>query len=307
MPLERLLADLADEAKPVRHTALTNLSGLTPQETGTVKAAWAQIPVPRRRQVVTKLVELAEQNVELDFATIFKLCLQDTDGEVREHAIEGLWESEERALISMFITLLRCDPSERVRAKAAQALGKFTDLAEDGKLLPRDSERLRESLLEAFRDPEHPLVVRRRALEALAPLTLPDIKELIQQAYDSPLPLLSQSAIYAMGRNADPRWRPTILKALGSEDSAMRYEAACACAEMGEEAAVPHLLPLLRDEDTQAREAAIRALGSIGGSVAKKALLNCLKSSDEAVRQAAGEALQKMETAEDPLSFKHRL
>ena len=59
------------------------------------------------------------------------------DPEVREKAIEGLWEDEDRLLISTLCDLTKDDPSPKVRAAAAMALGKFAILAQDGKLLEK--------------------------------------------------------------------------------------------------------------------------------------------------------------------------
>ncbi len=78
-----------------------------------------------------------------------------------------------------------------------------------------------------------------------------------------------------------------------------------ACGELGEEEMVPDLLPLLKDEDLQVRLSSINALGSIGGSLAKKALTACLKSDDDVVSQTAEEALESMESNDDPLNFKY--
>jgi HEAT repeat protein len=256
---------------------------------------------------VGRLAEMAEGNVEMEFTALFKLCLQDPDPQVREQAIGGLWECAERSLITPLITLLQCDPAPQVRAAAAQALGRFTTLAEEQKLLAKDCQRLQESLLLAFHDPGQPLEVRRRALEALAPLSQPEVKELIQQAYRSPEAPLRLSAVYAIGRHGDPQWLPTLLKELESDDPAMRYEAATACGQMGNELAAPHLLAILGDDDPHVRDATIHALGTLGGPLAKKALLNCLKSSDEGVRQAAQVALEVLEAEEDPLNFNRRL
>lgn len=307
MELERLLAELEDEEKPLRHSSLVHFSGLTPEELEVFRRGWSRLSPRRRRQVVSEMMSLAEDNVELDFNSVFRLCLRDPDEEVREKAVLGLWECEERSLIPSLISLLREDPSTRVRAAAAQGLGKFASLAEEGKLLPRDATRVKEALLEVVRNPREPLEVRRRALEAVAPFNLPEVDQIIQEAYHSREPLLRQSGLYAMGRTGNPRWLPTILMELQSPDPAMRYEAAFACGALGEESVVPRLLPLLRDGDLQVRLAAIEALGAIGGPVAKRALLQCLRSPDEAVREAAQAALQEVEFQEDPLSFKFRL
>lgn len=302
MTLERYFGELTDEAKPVKHAGLVLFSSLNAEEAEVARRLWRQLPVKRRRQVVATLLEMAEDNIELDFTAFFKLCLKDPDEEVRGQAIEGLWESEERGLIPIFIGLLREDPSEQVRATAAVALGKFAELAQDGKLLDRDGQRVFDVLMGTICSSSQPLEVRRRAMEAVAAFGHPEVEQVISQAYSGAEPLLRRSALFAMGRNCHPRWRSLVVKELSSSDAAMRFEAANACAEMGDESLVPHLLPLLRDE-MQVRLAAVQALRAIGGSLAKKSLALCLKSPDEVLREAAQEALDEIRANEEPLAF----
>jgi len=107
----------------------------------------------------------------------------------------------------------------------------------------------------------------------------------------------------AMGKNCNPAWLPILTKELGSTDAEMRYEAAGACGELGEEDAVPHLIRLISGPDTEVQLAVIRALGKIGDSEAKTCLEKCLDSSNEAIQQAAEQALYDLEVGEEPLSF----
>lgn len=306
MLLERILSELTDGSKPVRHTSLTLLSGLSPEELDQVKADWTKIQPLRRRQVISRLVELAEDNVEMDFNALFEFCFDDPDEEVRQQAIAGLWESEERHLISPLIRLLECDPSPGVRAAAAQGLGKFVDLCQEEKLPEKDGKRIYEALLAVITHKAEPISIQRRALEAISAFPNPELKDLIKSAYEYTDPGIRESAVYAMGRNSNPNWLPIILKELSSEETAMRYEAASACGRLGDAATLPHLLPLLRDDDVQVRVATIHALGAIGGAIAKKALLGYLKSPDDPIREAAQEALESLEFDEEPISFQPR-
>ena len=285
------------------------MSDLADDEAGVVRRAWPLMAATKRLDVVARLVELAEDTVDLDFTAVFAIALRDETAEVRQRAILGLWECEERHLITVFISLLQTDPSEEVRSAAALALGNFAVLAEEGKLLPKDHGRIKEALTAMINDPLQPTDVRRRALEALGALSDDDVLQLIMWAYEHPEDRFRQSAVYTMGRNASSDWLPTILRELESDDPAMRYEAASACGELGEEAAVPHLLPLLEDDDHQVCVAAINALGNIGGSAARRALTNCANSieADETVVEAAQDALEALEANEDPLSLKNRL
>ncbi|MSQ12992.1 MAG: phycocyanin alpha phycocyanobilin lyase [Dehalococcoidia bacterium] len=304
MRLEQLLAELADETKPVRHAALSDMSDVAGEELEVMKDGWPKVPAPRRTEVVAKLLDLTEDNPELNFNAIFALCLRDEHDQVREKAIAGLWESEERSLASSFIRMLQCDPSPNVREAAAQALGRYVDLSGDGKLSMRDHKRIEDALLAAATSAEQPIAARLRALEACAAIHAPQVIALISDTYASPNPKSRASALFAMGRNGDPQWQPVILKELGSPLPAMRYEAAAACGQLGEANLAPKLLPLLRDNDLQVRLAAIGALGAIGGLLARKALQAVLNDPDQTVRDAAEEALDHLQLLQDPLSFR---
>ncbi len=303
-PIEETIADLGNSSQSLLNSKLIDLSNLNSEELTVFEQAWAAMEPKRRRQIVYRLVELAEDNLELNFDSILRGCLKDQDAEVRCKAIEGLWENDEPSLINPLIHLLEQDSSEKVQAAAATALGKFAMLAEHEKLRSCHTSRLCHALLTTIDDNSKPVEVRRRALEATAPLSLPQVKEAIMNAYQSHNSKLRISAIYAMGRNCDCSWLPTLLKELASADAEIRYEAVRACSELGEAEAAPHLIELIKDPDTDVQLAAIQALGKIGGTEAKEHLQHCLNNSSEAIHQAAEQALQELEAGEDPLSFR---
>jgi len=253
---------------------------------------------------IIRLVELAIENFELNFDGIFKGCLRDPDAEVRSQAIEGLWENEEPSLIEPLIQLLEQDSSEKVQATAATALSRFALLAEYQKLDSSHTARLSQSLLSVVHDKGRPLEVRRRALEAAAPLNIPQVKEAIRECYDSHNPGLKVSSLYAMGRNCDPAWLPILLKELSNPDPEIRYEAAGACGELEEAEAVPYVAQLIHDPDIEVQLAAIQTLGKIGGAQAKACLRECLDNPSQAIREAADQALRELVAGEDPLSFR---
>ncbi len=173
LPIEETIADLADSDKPLLNSRQIDLSNQKPEEVRILEEAWAAIELKRRRQIVYRLVELIEDNIELNFDTIFKNGLEDRDAEVRSKAIEGLWESEEASLINPLVILLEQDSSEKVQAAAATALGKFAMLAEHKKLRSCHTSRVYQALLTTISDKNKPVEVRRCALEAAAPLSLP--------------------------------------------------------------------------------------------------------------------------------------
>jgi len=299
-PIEGTIADLVNRDKPLLSSKLAGLSNLNPEELGFLERAWATIEPKRRRRIVSRLVELAEDDFELNFDSIFKNCLRDQDAEVRSKAIEGLWENEEPSLLNPLINLLGQDSSEKVQAAAATALGKFVMLAERKKLRSCHVSKICQALLTAIGDKSKPLEVKRRALEAAAPISLPKVERAITEAYQSHNSKLRVSSIYAMGKSCNPSWLPILLKELGSGDAEIRYEAAGACGELGEEEAAPHLIELANDPDIELQLAAIRALGKIGGTEAKNCLEECLDDPSEAIQQAAEQALRELEVGEEP-------
>ncbi|HEY55188.1 MAG TPA: HEAT repeat domain-containing protein [Dehalococcoidia bacterium] len=304
LPIEETIAELGNSDKPLLNSKLAELSNLNSEELALFEKAWQGIEPKRRRQIIYRLVELAEDNFELDFDSIFKSRLKDPDDKVRSKAIEGLWESEEASLIDPLIELLEQDKSEEVQAAAATALGKFAMLAELKKLRPSHKSRICQALLAAIDDQSKPIEVKRRALEAAAPLSLPQMEKAIVTAYKSAQPKLRISALFAMGKSCNHSWLPILLKELTSADAEMRYEAAGACGELGEKEAAPYLVELITDPDVDVQLAAIRALGKIGGPEAKDCLEQCLNESGEVARHAAEQALKELEAGEDPLSFR---
>ena len=306
MTLERYLKDLGDEGKPLRHSGLLQLSGLSSEELVEFKAAWLPLPLGRKYDILVKLAELSEENLELDFSAVFRSCLGDDDDGIREKATHGLWECDDRVIIRPLIALLKGDPSAKVRATAAIALAKFADMAQEGKLFDRDAEKVREALLSVIDDEGADLEVRRRAMEAVASFNSPEIEEIIRQAYHKGDSELKQSAIYAMGRSSDSQWLPIVINEMHHQDSAIRYEAANACGQLGDESTVPNLIRLIKDDDAEVQLSAVQALGALGGPLARRALLQCLKTGDGPLEEAAQAALSSTGFDEDPLGFRFR-
>jgi HEAT repeat protein len=241
-------------------------------------------------------MEISENNVEYNFNAVYKYVLGDPDMEVRRLAVACLWEDEEPSLIRSLLRLLAEDSAAPVREAAAMALGRFTLLAECQKINPEYRHRLSQALLKIVDDLNEDIDVRRRALEAAAPISLAGVTQAIWAAYHQDDHRLKASAIYAMGKNCDLLWLPTVIKEIGNEDAELRYEAVAAAGELGEMEAVPHLVELVNDTDAEVRLAAVQALGKIGGVEAKRTLRACLGSKSQAMREAAEEAL-----AEQPL------
>jgi HEAT repeat protein len=281
---------------------LKPLSGLGREERADFWPAWTAISPRRRAEIARSMVELAEDDIELDFAAAQLWLLDDDDAEVRASAIEGLWENTSTALLHQLLRLMRSDPAPSVRAAATLSLSRFAYLAELDELDARDIQALRDGLVAMILDTRQPLEVRRRALESAGYFgSINEIQRQIELAYASDEQLLRESALVAMGRSVLERWLPTIGRELESQSPALRYEAARAAGEMGEDAQtlLPKLVRLLNDNDSEVALSAIWALGQVGGDSAKRALQQVRKSEDETRRQAAADALEELSLGEN--------
>jgi HEAT repeat protein len=295
------IKNLGDNNLPVLNTRLADLSDLNFHQLELLDSTWHSIEVKRRRQIIHRLFELAEGDVCLNFDSIFKQRFRDEDEDVRRIAVEGLWENEESSLIEPLIYLMNLDSSQTVQAAAALALGRFTMLVEHNKISKDHRDKLSKSLLAVLADNSKSIDVRRRALEAVAPLSLPRVKQAISNSYNSSNPLLRVSAVYAMGKNCSPHWLPMLLSELTSGDSELCYEAVVACGELGEPEAIPYLIKLIDDDDTDVQMASVQALGKIGGSETREHLKKYINHPSEAIRQAVTQALHEIDMTSESL------
>jgi HEAT repeat protein len=300
--LENYLKDLRDAGKPLVVSKLVNLSDLTREEMGVFGSVWPGINVARRREVVERLVELAEDNFELDYIEIFRLCLGDGDGQVRAKAIDGLSECEERSLLDPLISLLLGDLEDSVRTAAAAALGTFAMLAEFGELKAKDADKVEKALVTVFNNKKEQTDVRCRALESISMMSRQQVEVMIRQAYQSDDLEFRASALCAMGRTCNSDWLSLLMQELSSPSAQLRFEAARACAELEAKEAVPRLIELTNDSDAQVRLSAVEALGRIGGNEAKQALQECRDGPDDVMSQAAEDALDEMKFWENPFA-----
>ena len=300
MTVSATIEELLDAEKELKASGLALLSGLLDDEQEELRSRWAEIEAGRRREILGRLVELADDNCELDFHAVYYTALADEDPTVRERAVNGLWESDDRRAIPKLTGRLHEDGDERVRAAAATALGHFAVLAATGKLVERDVTRVFESLMESLGNEDEAVAVRRRALEAIGAFPAPDVDEWVRWGYEADQPELRQSALHAMGRSGQQTWLPIIYREMQSGDPAMRYEAANAAREMGEAEAVPFLAELIDDTDVEVALASVLAVGMIGGAKAKKILRGVAAAGeDDVIREAATEALRLLETGDD--------
>ena len=303
MLVKDIIAEMADISKPLVNTHLADLTQLSTANLKEFAQVWKTIELKRRHEILTRLSELITDSIELNFDSIFKTCLTDPDDDVRNEAINGLWENENPALISNYIDMLTTDLSEKVQAAAALALGRFALMAELGSISPKYGNVVGHVLLSVTGDKSKSIEVRRRALEAVAPLSTELVRTAIKTSYESNDDRLMISAIYAMGRNCESKWLPFLLKELKSNDAEMRFEAVGALGEIGNEDIVQYLMPVANDTDIDVRMAVMQALGKIGGNEAKQFLLKNASDPNEAVRDAIEQALNEISIQDDMTLF----
>ena len=293
---EELLKRIRDSQTSLSISSLYGLSDLTRAEAQLFQEVWSLIDARRRRWIIQSLVDIAEASFEVDFNPIFRLCLKDEDELVRSRAIEGLWEDEDLTLAGLLVHFLRDDPAESVRVAAATSLGRFVLLGELEKIEAAPAMMVEDALLGAIYDPHEALEVRRRAVESIAYSGQAQVRDIIEMAYCDDEEKMRISAVFAMGRSADPIWHEMVIAELDNPNPEMRYEAARACGELEASAALSALIGLIEaDPDPEVQEMAIWALGHIGGKEARRVLEACCESKDEALRQAAEEALNELD------------
>jgi HEAT repeat protein len=301
--LSELLEQLDKEKLSIPFSRLYALSDLSRKQMAEFRPAWETLSAGTRERMIHAMVELAEMNFEVNFDRVFRLALEDRNAEVRATAIEGLWEDESPDLIGAYLTMLRSDPSPRVRAAAATALGRYVLAGELEKLEAPIQARITAELLTISVLAGESIEVRRRAIESAAYVCTPEVQDILELAYFDEDEKMRLSAVVGMGRSCDPRWESYVLDELRSQSPAMRFEAAWASGELVLNRAVPILAQLIRDPDRQVTNAAIWALGQIGGPEAKQILTNAYDDADEDIETALDEALAELALAEGDLDL----
>jgi HEAT repeat protein len=215
-----------------------------------------------------------------------------------------LWECEDANLVPIYLDMLKNDGAVEVRAAAANALGQFVYLGELDKIPPELHHEIEDLLLTATRTSKETLV-RRRALESLAYSRREEVIPLIEEAYHQKNPDWVVSALYAMGRSCDQRWKKQVLSQLRSPREEIRSGAIHAAGELEMRSALPVLLDLLEDEeDIEVRRELVWALSTIGGESVRARLEELLEvEEDDDEASYIEEALDTLSFNEDMRGF----
>ncbi len=303
--VDDVLAALAETESEQRQAAsptlVYGLNELSPAEWQRLEGVWRRLSGATKQRVMRRLNESSEALFELNYRELGLRGLYDKSALAREAAIELLWTDESERTMSEFIRLADRDPSSVVRAGAVKALGRFILLGEYGDVPEALAQEAQQIALRLHRDKTEPLELRRRALEALANSSHPQVHDLISKAYADGNHDLKISAIFAMGRTCSTAWREILLEELDSRDNEAVYEATSACGQIQLEDSVPRLGELALSDDREVKLSAIWALGEIGGRQA----FEILSHLDEVVED--DETAAVLEEALDTAGFRRSL
>ena len=294
----RAVADaLLDNGTPFPPRYLHRFSDIAPEDLTLLLKVWPQITTKRKHSLLEDLEELAEADTLTSFDDLAHPLLKDADPQVRIRAIRLLWESEDAKLVPIFLKIMNEDPDTEARAAAANALGLFVYQGELEKIPAELHHRIEDNLLKVLASSKETLV-RRRALESLGYSGRDEVIPLIEAAYHDKDPDWVVSALFAMGRSSDERWKKQVLSKLHAPDEDVRSEAVHAAGELELAAARPILLDSLEDEeDLELRRELIWALSKIGGEGVRDKLEEILEAEED------DEEADFIEEAMDTLSF----
>ena len=303
-PFQIVVDALLDKNTPFLARYLHRFSDITPTDLALLLKAWPQITPQRKYTLLEDLEELAETDTLTNFGDMARPLLKDADPQVRIRAIRLLWEDEDKKLVPIFLTLLNEDEESEVRAAAANALGLFIYQGELEKIPAQLHHQIEDDLLKVATSAKETLV-RRRALESLGYSGRAEVIPLIEAAYQAKDPDWVVSALFAMGRSGDERWKKQILSELHAPDEDIRSEAIHAAGELELATARPLLLDMLEDEeDLELRRELIWALSKIGGEGVHDRLEEILDAeTDDDEADFIEEAMDNLTFTEDMAKF----
>ncbi len=280
IPFTKLIEALLDESTPFSPRYLNRLSDLEPDDTSALAEIWPKISLRRCQALLEDLEEIHLADDLLCFEEVGRVALKDNEPGVRRRALQILREYELVDLLPTFVDMSQHDPDADVRAASAEGLATYVYMGEVEDISPKKLQQVEEYLLRLISSSDTTLV-RRRALEAMGFSSRKEVVKLIEQTYASPDVDWLVTALVAMGRSANPRWNPQVLKMLTHKRPAVRAEAASAAGELEIKAAVPTLLELLEDVDLDVRMASIWALSQVGGEGVRSALESLLEATED--------------------------
>lgn len=276
-------------------TIFYGLSGIGQDELQAIRSVWNILTPDIRLRLLRRMTEISETDFEMDYRTIGLHALQDAEPLVREAAISVLWEDESTELLKDLEHMAVNDPAVEVRARALSELGRFILSSELGDCDEEVAENARRIASNIVQDKTQPILVRRRALEAIANCSHPIVPTAIREAYYSDDHQMRVGAVFAMGRTFDKQWHDIVITELEADDEEMRFEAARASGELEIRTAIPQLAKILTNDDAEieTKEIAIWALGEIGGAEAIRILEIVADMAEEDSNEEISEAVEE--------------
>jgi len=262
--LATVLKDFANGAEATDER-VSVLSDLGRDGLDALRDSWPSLPGEVRQAVMERAVSLFLESIDVDFARLGLVALDDPEPRVRLAAVLALSESETRETADRLLALASDDPDDTVREAAVDGLGRFVELTELGNFSASAGERIIVLLRTTATDSGQPEEIRAAAVEAIGASTQPWVEAIISEAYYAESREIRLAALVAMGRSADEQWFEFLFEQLHSDDAEFRMEAATACGEILSEDAFEALTEALLDEDPEVTFAAIAAIGEIGG------------------------------------------
>ena len=294
--IKQIIDDLLDPTTPFPARNLYRLSDLDSTDLDQIASTWADIAVWRKRSLLEDISNLSEKDTLLSFEEICLMATGDEDAEVRFKAVKALQIYENPHLVDTFIHLLLNDSDENVRAEAAGALGRFVYLGEIEKFDQKKLGEIEEHLLTCCRSNQSQKI-RRQALESLGYSSRVEVKQLIENAYNTDNKDWISSALFAMGRSADNYWNSHVIKMLENKIPTIRCEAARAAGELEIIESAPLLIELIDDPDEETRLVSIIALSQVGGTELLDLFENLLSESEST------QSIEALEMAIENLDF----
>lgn len=292
-----------DAIEPPREEVLRALSGAGQDRQPAFERVWSVLDADRRAAICQQLDELAREDVEVEFSLAFRVGLRDADARVRLAAARGLWETESADLTAPLLQILRADPSEVVRAAAAQTLGSLQCAAELGRISAARGREIYDALLLTLRRTPDESPLYQRALESIAYVASVDVDFFLRSAIASDDDSLRLSAVIGMGRSENQAYQALVRAELHHVSPHIRREAARAAGELEDVDAIKALAELIDDPEQSVREEALDALAQIGGLEAKRILESVIASADSDLKEKAEEALQMYEMLHGEFDF----
>jgi HEAT repeat protein len=278
--ITKVIDALLDDSTPFHPRYLNRLSDLEPGDTVLFANAWPRVSLRRREAILEDMEDIHMADDLLCFEAVARLALMDQAHSVRSRAIRILREYELVDLLPIFQDMAEHDPDADVRADAAAGLATYIYMGEVEDISPAKLKRVEECLLRLISSQDTTLV-KRKALESLGFSSRKEVIGLIENAYNSDDMDWVITALFAMGRSANSRWKSQVLNMLTHTQPGVRAEAASAAGELEIRSSKPMLLDLLEDSDFDVRMAAIWALSQIGGKGVREALENLLETTDD--------------------------